>query len=88
MIRISVSQRVLSLLLLAAGSAFGADPDSMTDATTSKTHNSSKQPDIENQQYGPAASNVLDLWQAKSDHPTPLVIYIHLHSWKRFYGGR
>ncbi len=27
--------------------------------------------------YGPAERNVLDFYQAKSDHPTPLVIYIH-----------
>jgi len=27
--------------------------------------------------YGPHAAQVLDFWQAKSDAPTPLVIYIH-----------
>lgn len=27
--------------------------------------------------YGPAMRNVLDFWQAKSDRPTPVVIYIH-----------
>src|SRR3954469_19300800 len=42
-----------------------------------KTYKSAKKPDIENQKYGPSASNVLDLWQAKSTHPAPLVIYIH-----------
>src|SRR5436190_576264 len=41
-----------------------------------KTYKSSKKPDIENQKYGPSASNVLDLWQAESNHPVPLVIYI------------
>jgi acetyl esterase/lipase len=27
--------------------------------------------------YGPAPRNVLDFWRAKSDQPTPVVIYIH-----------
>ena len=27
--------------------------------------------------YGPAERNVLDFYQAKSEQPTPLVIYIH-----------
>lgn len=27
--------------------------------------------------YGPHASSVLDLWKAKSDKPTPLVVFIH-----------
>src|SRR5262245_16429938 len=27
--------------------------------------------------YGPHERNVLDLWQAKSDKPTPLVVFIH-----------
>lgn len=27
--------------------------------------------------YGPHQRNVLDFWQAKSDRPTPLVVYIH-----------
>jgi len=40
-------------------------------------------PTVANLSYGPAKSNVLDLWQAKSDAPgapaapTPLVIFVH-----------
>src|SRR4051794_822382 len=34
-------------------------------------------PDLENQQYGVSKSDVLDLWKAKSDQPTPFVIFIH-----------
>src|SRR5688572_14877483 len=34
-------------------------------------------PDLVNEKYGPHARNVLDLWKAKSDMPTPLVVYIH-----------
>ena len=34
-------------------------------------------PDLENVSYGPHERNVLDLWKAKSDRPTPLVVFIH-----------
>ncbi len=34
-------------------------------------------PDLADVHYGPHARNVLDLWKAKSDKPTPLVVYIH-----------
>jgi acetyl esterase len=34
-------------------------------------------PDHENVPYGPHERNVLDIWLAKSDQPTPLVIYYH-----------
>src|SRR4029079_17913228 len=34
-------------------------------------------PDIANEHYGPHERHVLDLWKAKSDTPTPLVVYIH-----------
>jgi acetyl esterase/lipase len=34
-------------------------------------------PDLANVAYGPHGRNVFDLWKAKSDTPTPLVVYIH-----------
>lgn len=34
-------------------------------------------PDIANEHYGPHERHVLDLWKARSDQPTPLVVYIH-----------
>jgi len=34
-------------------------------------------PDLANNKYGPHERNVLDLWKAKSDKPTPLVVFIH-----------
>jgi acetyl esterase/lipase len=34
-------------------------------------------PDIANEHYGPHERNVLDFWKAKSDKPTPLVVFIH-----------
>lgn len=35
------------------------------------------EPDVANVKYGPHERNVLDLWQARSESPTPLMIYIH-----------
>ena len=34
-------------------------------------------PQMANAHYGPEERQVFDLWQAKSDSPTPLVVYIH-----------
>lgn len=34
-------------------------------------------PVLANEKYGPHARNVLDLWKAESDEPTPLVVFIH-----------
>src|SRR5436309_13204291 len=34
-------------------------------------------PDVPNARYGPHERNVLDLWKAKSDQPTPVVVFIH-----------
>jgi pimeloyl-ACP methyl ester carboxylesterase len=35
------------------------------------------QPEVANASYGPHERNVLDLWKAKSNRPTPLVTFIH-----------
>jgi acetyl esterase len=37
----------------------------------------SRQPDVENLAYGTHARQVLDLWLAKSDRPSPLVVYFN-----------
>jgi acetyl esterase/lipase len=34
-------------------------------------------PDVRDAKYGPHERNVLDLWKAKADRPTPVVVYIH-----------
>jgi len=34
-------------------------------------------PDIRDEHYGPHERQVLDLWKAKSDAPTPVVVFIH-----------
>jgi acetyl esterase len=36
-----------------------------------------RQPDLEDVHYGPHERNVFDLYKAKSDKPTPLVMFIH-----------
>jgi len=35
------------------------------------------EPDVKDEKYGPHERNVLDLWKATSDGPTPLVVFIH-----------
>src|SRR6185295_1120126 len=42
-----------------------------------KAESSKPAPDLANVKYGPHERNVLDLWKAKSDKPTPLVVFIH-----------
>src|SRR3989442_15013694 len=39
--------------------------------------NAKPKPDLADVKYGPHERNVLDLWKAKSDKPTPLVVFIH-----------
>jgi acetyl esterase/lipase len=34
-------------------------------------------PDVQDESYGPHERNVLDLWKAASEKPTPLVVFIH-----------
>jgi acetyl esterase/lipase len=34
-------------------------------------------PDVSNGRYGPHERNVFDLWQAKTERPSPLVLHIH-----------
>ena len=41
----------------------------------------SMKPTAADVRYGPAERNVIDLYQAKSDKPTPLLLYIHGGGW-------
>jgi acetyl esterase len=36
-----------------------------------------KPPDVSDARYGPHERNVLDLWKAKTQHPAPIVVFIH-----------
>lgn len=58
----------LAALLLAVVSAHGAAQEPPRDKP---------KPDAENVRYGPHERNVLDLWLARSDRRTPLVLFIH-----------
>lgn len=58
---------ILSLAVL----AFAQDENSAKPAAELPT------PDIANGKYGEFAANTFDLWKAKSNKPTPLVVYIH-----------
>ncbi|MCX7012360.1 MAG: alpha/beta hydrolase [Candidatus Sumerlaeota bacterium] len=46
-------------------------------ADNQKPREYSHKPDMANVAYGPHERNVLDLWKAKSDRPTPLVVHFH-----------
>src|SRR5262245_15673588 len=46
-------------------------------AQEKKTGPKLPEPNVANAKYGPHERNVIDLWKAQSDKPTPLVIYIH-----------
>lgn len=46
--------------------------------------NPKPQPDLANIKYGPHERHVLDLWQAPSEQPAPLVVFIHGGG---FHGG-
>src|SRR5262244_2887446 len=50
----------------------GAQP-----TNTKKQARPLRPPDVANTSYGPHERNVLDLWKASSERPTPLVIFIH-----------
>jgi acetyl esterase len=48
-----------------------------THAQQKKKLGAKSAPDLADAKYGPHKRNVLDLWKAKSDKPTPLVVFIH-----------
>ena len=62
---------LLTLFAVLSQFAFG------TQAQVRRPGNSSPPPDLANVKYGPHERNALDLWKAKSDSPTPLVVFIH-----------
>lgn len=67
--------KVLSLILIVLWNiptVIAQDKEKKT-----KTANTLPKPTHANFKYGPHERNVFDFWQAKSDQPTPLVIFIH-----------
>lgn len=61
--------------LVASHPAIAAD--AKTKASRQEQRNAKPAPDLANEHYGPHERHVLDLWKAKSDTPTPLVVFIH-----------
>ena len=61
----------LVLILLSSGAA------AMAQEQLQSARSAKPKPDEENVKCGPHERNVLDLWMAKSDKPTPLVLFIH-----------
>lgn len=59
------------VMLVASGITWADEKPKATKATEAI------EPTESDIKYGAAERNVLDFYQAKSDHPTPLVIYIH-----------
>lgn len=65
-----------ALMLLVVCSMWAACP--LARAAQRKTGGWGKpKPDLQDVKYGPHERNVLDLWKAESQEPTPLVVYIH-----------
>jgi acetyl esterase/lipase len=74
----------LSLLLLAAAvtAQDKKDTKDKKDAKEVKKPPIQPKPTAANFAYGKHERQVLDFWQAKSDKPTPLVLYIHGGGWR------
>src|SRR6266550_4606433 len=69
-----LDRRCLVLVLLFALAQLA--PEAQAQARR-KGEASRPKPDLADFKYGPHERNVLDLWKAKSDKPTPLVVFIH-----------
>ncbi|HEY2414290.1 MAG TPA: alpha/beta hydrolase [Pirellulaceae bacterium] len=54
-----------------------SESDTATPPAPAANNGSNPPPTFENVSYGPHERNVLDFWQAKSDKPTPVVVFIH-----------
>src|SRR5262245_19887460 len=59
-----------SIMLLSAQPAFAQ-------ATAKQKGDAKSTPDMANVSYGPHERNVMDVWKAKSDQPTPLLVFSH-----------
>lgn len=64
-------------LLCATGLAIWAQPATPPAGGRLAPRPYTHKPDLANVPYGPHERNVLDLWRARSDKPTPFVVHIH-----------
>jgi len=71
----SVPLRFASLTVVAASTLFVLSANGQ-EAKKTKA-NAKPSPDMANVAYGEHTRNVMDVWKAKSDQPTPLLVFIH-----------
>jgi acetyl esterase/lipase len=69
--------RILLALMFAANLASAVDTNVVRVKPARRAEAARPAPDLADFKYGPYERNVLDLWKAKSDKPTPLVVSIH-----------
>lgn len=75
-----MSKKVCAVILLIISlsfAAFAQNIDVPKKDGSAKSEAPLPVPDISNGKYGDYAANTFDLWKAKSNTPTPLVVYIH-----------
>lgn len=77
MIFIPTAMKTFLCLLVAGGTVAGTR--AATNATTAPPL---LKPTFSNVKYGPHERNVFDLWQAKSEKPAPLFVFIHGGGWR------
>jgi hypothetical protein len=69
---------IATVVVFAAGVAIDAGASAQESKAKAKVKTDPKAaPDIANVSYGPHERNVMDVWKAKSDQPTPLLVFIH-----------
>ena len=75
-----MSKKIFAVILLIISlsfAAFAQNTDVPKKDDSAKSEAPLPVPDISNGKYGDYAANTFDLWKAKSNMPTPLVVYIH-----------
>jgi len=68
---------LLAALMLAAGIVFGQQSERVKRPGRNETAGQRTPPTHADVKYGPYSRNVMDVWLAKSDKPTPVMVSIH-----------
>lgn len=68
---------LLAALMLAAGIVFGQQSERVKRPGQNETAGPRTPPTHADVKYGPYSRNIMDVWLAKSDKPTPVVVSIH-----------
>jgi acetyl esterase/lipase len=67
----------IMVTLVFAGFALAQKPDTAKQAAKKNAPGPRRLPTYPDVKYGPYARNVMDVWQAKADKPTPVLVSIH-----------